>query len=749
MLLFGSLGVLCAQPGSGLVVTIDGLPTGARARVTVSGPNGFSQSLIVTAILSGLAPGTYSISAAIVTANADWSYVPIVNAGNGNIDIADGQIAAATVNYEPLHTHWERIGPWGMAGAGEIVAVAANRSNPLEMYAGGGSGYAGHLNETGVYKSRDGGNTWMQMNHGLGDPTVTALWVDPNDPDVVLAGTQGGGIFRSANGGEQWKRPHYCESVESQVGAVTAFVQADNTLYAGSTLGLLQSDDHGLTWCIDTATGSGVTALSNSGDRLYMGLQDGTVMVRASAGNKWISSTPMSPGVVASLSAHPTNPNICYVVESIDLFVTRDGGQTWAPATGYPFWFVQSVAIDPDGPDMVFVGEYGRTLRSKDAGVTWQELPIPVSILTIAPDFGGVSGRLLLATGQGLYLSPDHGNTWSTLNTDLNTAILYSITAHGPTIMATTPDWAAVLQSFDDGKIWNGYPAEGRGLVLFNSGDPSYAYYSDYLFRYSTDGGQTFKDSVGPGPLQATVGSRAIAVDRKSPAAVYLAGGDGAFYKSSDWGATFALESWPIPGTATTVAVDPSDSLTIFAGSSVPDKGGTLYFTHDGGATWEQSSFAVPENWANPRPVAITVDPFNSQHVAVGVFGALMWLPGSGVFVSTDGGRTFSRAVTGIVDAPSYRECDQLMYDIAFSPWQPGVLAAASCSGLYLSSDLGAHWTNIRANAVPLLFSGLEWDDGYLYVSTFGEGALRMRFDDRRRRYSVCAPGEHGPHGCR
>ncbi len=59
-------GELPAQFGS-LVVTIDGLPTGASANVTVSGPGGFTRSLTSTTTLTSLPAGTYSITVADVT----------------------------------------------------------------------------------------------------------------------------------------------------------------------------------------------------------------------------------------------------------------------------------------------------------------------------------------------------------------------------------------------------------------------------------------------------------------------------------------------------------------------------------------------------------------------------------------------------------------------------------------------------------------------------------------------------------
>jgi hypothetical protein len=55
------------------------------------------------------------------------------------------------------------------------------------------------------------------------------------------------------------------------------------------------------------------------------------------------------------------------------------------------------------------------------------------------------------------------------------------------------------------------------------------------------------------------------------------------------------------------------------------------------------------------------------------------------------------------------------------------MVALASNTGVYLSTDLGDHWQNVSGNSVPGYFSDVAWDGGYLYTSTFGEGVLRSQ----------------------
>lgn len=81
---------------SGLTVNIDGLPPGASADVTVTGPGGFSQNLTETQTLSGLAPGTYTIAAnGVSSGGTDYSPSP----GSQTAAVVTGSVSSASVSY--------------------------------------------------------------------------------------------------------------------------------------------------------------------------------------------------------------------------------------------------------------------------------------------------------------------------------------------------------------------------------------------------------------------------------------------------------------------------------------------------------------------------------------------------------------------------------------------------------------------------------------------------------------------------
>jgi hypothetical protein len=91
-----SFAVSCVATAGELAVTISGLPGGAQAAVTVSGPNTFSRTLAATQTLTGLVPGSYTVRASDVVSGGT-TYTPSI--GRPNVDVAAGATAAVTVSY--------------------------------------------------------------------------------------------------------------------------------------------------------------------------------------------------------------------------------------------------------------------------------------------------------------------------------------------------------------------------------------------------------------------------------------------------------------------------------------------------------------------------------------------------------------------------------------------------------------------------------------------------------------------------
>ncbi|MHB1328766.1 MAG: hypothetical protein ACYC2K_11250 [Gemmatimonadales bacterium] len=109
------------RPGS-LTVTVQGLPAGGQGSVTVSGAGGFSRTIEASETLTGLPPGTYSISATDQTIEGDgYRAAPV----SQSIAVRSGAVASATVEYSPTTGRIQLTVVGVPDGAADIVVTGA------------------------------------------------------------------------------------------------------------------------------------------------------------------------------------------------------------------------------------------------------------------------------------------------------------------------------------------------------------------------------------------------------------------------------------------------------------------------------------------------------------------------------------------------------------------------------------------------------------------------------------------------
>jgi photosystem II stability/assembly factor-like uncharacterized protein len=85
--------------------------------------------------------------------------------------------------------------------------------------------------------STDGGHIWQPSNTGLGSLFVNTLAIDPNNPDTIFAGTDGG-AYISFNAGETWGQIN-----DGLLGATVVYsvvVDKDGNVYAATPYGIFK-----------------------------------------------------------------------------------------------------------------------------------------------------------------------------------------------------------------------------------------------------------------------------------------------------------------------------------------------------------------------------------------------------------------------------------------------------------------------------------------------------------------------------
>ena len=240
-----------------------------------------------------------------------------------------------------------------------VSTLANSDVNPNIIYAGTGEYIASAgtaIEGAGIFKSLDGGETWVQLPSTVGTPefiAVTRIIVDPNNPDLVLScsapnvwdapGDFLSTIMRSEDGGATWERVFEVFASDVQAGTKGPIEQLVatpgnfNVLYASShAVGVYKSLDAGKTW--------------------------------------FLASTDMNPSGRIELAVSPVDVNRLFAsvqgslagTES-DLYVSDDAGESWDLVNvaigntpldflGGQGWYDNTVAADPHNRNIVYFG---------------------------------------------------------------------------------------------------------------------------------------------------------------------------------------------------------------------------------------------------------------------------------------------------------------------------------------------------------------------------------------------------------
>ncbi|HEX2895355.1 MAG TPA: hypothetical protein VHO29_15250 [Marmoricola sp.] len=407
-----------------------------------------------------------------------------------------------------------------------VGALAIAPSDDRVVYMGSGEGalsgdsYYGD----GFYRSTDGGVSWQHVSTLFTGQAVSAIAVDPTDPQHVYAATlrgRGGnhrtssptdqqyGVYESTDGGATW------------------------TLRKGTT-----NELHGATDLVMDPQDPHVLYASFWGDGIYKSTDGGHTWASAlgdlPAGNYTEGGTRFSLGI-----SHPTASATATLYTGFDYFdpsdhyhpgqvyKSTDGGEHWtATATGTGINSIKNycgtqcfydnvVKPDPTNPDVVYVlGSYGYNFspqsggvfRSTDGGATWKNLgydlhpdfhamafqPTDTSHIAIGND-GGVWDS---HTGGGRTGATDplSAADWANLNGQVDPHTARLVHSTGLAISQFTS--IAAVPSIP-GQYWGG--TQDNGTLRKST-------FNDRWFdQASGDGGQVIVDQTTPNTENPTV----------------------------------------------------------------------------------------------------------------------------------------------------------------------------------------------------------------------------------------------------
>lgn len=325
-----------------------------------------------------------------------------------------------------------------------------------------GDVFAGTLGD-GVYRSTDNGETWIQINVGL-SPDTTGIFIAINPSGYILAATLSGRLFRSTNNGDSW--------TEITTGlASTLFVylstNSSGDFLTGTTNGIFRSTDNGAAWHKANTGMSGVyvQSFAANSDYIYAGSIGGGVFRSRNNGHTWtevnsgLSSFNITELVLNSdrhlFAAASWQISFGTAREFLTLaprgfFRSTNNGDTWVQINnGLPDSIAGGAGLFINLLDHLFAFTIDGLYRSTNNGDSWARTNSPVRFLLAMNLSGHIFG---MGSGERVYRSTDHGETWEERGVLVAGAIAFAINSAGH-IFAQSP-YGGVFRSTDDGDTW-------------------------------------------------------------------------------------------------------------------------------------------------------------------------------------------------------------------------------------------------------------------------------------------------------
>ena len=444
---------------------------------------------------------------------------------------------------------------------------------------------------------------------------IRAITIDPVSSTTIYVGGYGG-VYKSVNGGTSWVAANaglsYNAAPHLVVNAVAVSRSNPSTLYAGELNGAYKSVDGGASWSVAGVAliGSRVLALAidpSDANKVYASANDG-IYRSSDGGSSWVKSITGLNGTTPYSIA--IGPGAVYTGTSDSVFKSVDGGVTWAAANlGFPVGtsnFTFSVVVDAQTPTTVYASPRSQMYKSVDSGAHWTALGVSGDNLAVDAQ----SPTTLYAGGTGgLSKSTNGGTSWTAVNSGLN----YS-SIDGTAVLAVAVDSRAgggafvgteggVFRSTNGGSNWAASNAGLTNLIVtalaINPLTPTTIYAgtrNSGVFK-SIDGGASWVNSSNG--LNQPLGSgnwvMSLAIDPVTPTTLYAGSGIFSFvYKSVDGGATWRAAATGVAPQlpVSALAIDPTNSQIVVAGTL----NGGIYRSTNAGASWTAITAGLPSS---------------------------------------------------------------------------------------------------------------------------------------------------------
>ncbi len=519
---------------------------------------------------------------------------------------------------------WKHI---GLDASRHISRITIDPRNPDVVFAAAmGSAY-GSGAERGVFRSTDGGSTWQKVLFKDDNTGAIDIQLDPDNPKTMWAAlvhdqrppwsayppaTTNGAIFKSTDGGTEWKpvtRGGLPEGDWGRIGLAVARGTNGQRVYAlidTKEGGVFKSEDGGQTW-VRTSNDSRLGRLWYFGEIYVDPKNPDTIYVpnvsiyRSTDAGKTFVAIKGAPGGddYHAMWIDPSNPQRMIFGSDQGAGVSVDAGHTWSSWYNQPTAQFYHVAVDNDFPYHVYgaqqdSGSVYILSRSNDGAITfrdWHPAGAGESGY-IAPDpsdsniiyGGGTYGELFRydrRTGQAQVIAPDairnfgeahpeHRYTWTS-------PVVFS--PQDPHTLYFGSQY--VLRSSNRGNSWQQISPDLTGT------DPKASQEGPLTVENAKARGHGVIYSIAPSPVSA--GQIWAGTDT---GLIQLTRDDGKTWNNvtpeglSDWSKISIIEASHFDGGTAYAAVDRH---------RLNDIGPYIYRTRDFGKSWERINNGIPE----------------------------------------------------------------------------------------------------------------------------------------------------------
>lgn len=638
---------------------------------------------------------------------------------------------------------WENISD-GYFG-GSIGAVAVSEWDNNVIYAGGGEvTVRGNVSSGwGMWKSVDAGSTWTDI--GMKNARhIPRIRIHPKNPDLIYAAVLGDlykssserGVYRSKDGGESWERILFANA---DAGAVDLTFDPNNPriLYAA-------------TWNVRRTPYS--LESGGEGSALWKSTDGGNTWTNISKN----PGLPGGTWGISGVTVSPVNSNrVWAIIENKDGGVYRsdDAGKTWRLVNKerklrQRAWYYTRIYADTQDEEGVYVMNVAYH-KSSDGGKTFESSYAPHGDhhdLWIAPED---NQRMIIGDDGGAQVSFDAGENWSTYRNQ-PTAQFYRVTTDNSfpyRIYGAQQDNSTVRIDHRTGGWFIGeddWEETAGGESAHIAPDPDN---NDIVYGGSYDGFMTRYDHANEQIRAVNVwpdnpmghGAEGFKYRFQWNFPIFFSPHDGnklytasnQLHVSTNEGQTWEVISpdltrndpsklGPSGGPITKDNTSVEYYCTIFAAAeSHHEEGviwtgsddGLVHITKDGGENWSNVTPGNMPEWMMIN--SIEIDPFNKGGLYIAGTRYKMGDYAPYLYKTEDYGQTWKKITSGIASEHFTRV-------VRADPNKQGVLYAGTEAGMYVSFNDGASWQTFQMNLPVVPITDLAVKNNNLIAATQG-----------------------------